>query len=58
MPEKYFYLDLNLKTMKVVKTGTSSTASLSGNTKNAAVHRVFLTPGQFNKLKVKLDSIS
>jgi hypothetical protein len=44
--------------MKVVKTGASSTASLSGNTKDAAVHRVFLTPGQFNKLKVKLDSIS
>jgi hypothetical protein len=55
MPSKYFYIDLNIKTMKVVKTGSSNTGSLSGNTKDSEVHRVFLTPGQFNKLKAKLN---
>lgn len=55
MPSKYFYIDLNIKTMKVVKTGSSTTGSLSGNTKDSEVHRVFLTPGQFNKLKAKLN---
>jgi hypothetical protein len=58
MPEKYYYADVNLKTKKVVGTGTSRTASNTGNTKDADVHRTFLTPGQFNKLKAKLDSNS
>jgi hypothetical protein len=56
MPEKYSYIDVNTKTKKIVATGTSRTASLTGNTKDQDVHRVFLTPGQFNKLKAKLDS--
>jgi hypothetical protein len=58
LPEKYYYVDVNLKTKKVVGAGTSRTASNTGNTKEANVHRVFLTPGQFNKLKAKLDSNS
>jgi hypothetical protein len=58
LPDKYFYVDVSLKTKKVVGTGTSRTASNTGNTKDASVHRVFLTPGQFNKLKAKLDSNS
>jgi hypothetical protein len=49
-------MDVNLKTMKVLKLGTASKATLTGNTKDADVHRVFLTTGQFNKLKAKLDS--
>jgi hypothetical protein len=56
MPDKYYYLDVNLKTLKVLKVGTSAKASLSGDTKDSDVHRVFLTTGQFNKLKAKLDS--
>jgi hypothetical protein len=58
MPDKYYYVDVNLKTKKVVGTGTSRTASNTGNTKDADVHRTFLTPGQFNKLMAKLDSNS
>jgi hypothetical protein len=56
MPDKYFFMDVNLKTMKVLKIGTTARATLTGNTKDADVHRVFLTTGQFNKLKAKLDS--
>jgi hypothetical protein len=56
MPDKYYYVDVNLKTLKVLKVGTSAKASLSGDTKDSDVHRVFLTTGQFNKLKAKLDS--
>ena len=58
MPDSYYYVDVNLKTKKVVGTGSSRTASNTGNTKDADVHRTFLTPGQFNKLKAKLDSNS
>ena len=58
MPDKYYYVDVNLKTKKVVGTGTSRTASNTGNTKYADVHRTFLTPGQSNKLKATLDSNS
>jgi hypothetical protein len=56
LPDKYYYVDVNLKTLKVLKVGTSAKASLSGDTKDSDVHRVFLTTGQFNKLKAKLDS--
>ena len=55
MPDKYYYVDVNLKTLKVLKVGTAAKASLSGDTKDSDVHRVFLTTGQFNKLKAKLD---
>jgi hypothetical protein len=58
MPDKYYYVDVNLKTKKILGTGTSRTASNTGNTKDSDVHRTFLTPGQFNKLKAKLDSNS
>ena len=56
MPDKYFYMDLNIKTMKVLKIGTTAKATRTGNTKDSDIHRVFLTTGQFNKLKAKLDS--
>ena len=56
MPDKYYFVDVSLKTLKVLKVGTSAKASLSGDTKDSEVHRVLITTGQFNKLKAKLDS--
>lgn len=51
MAKEYYYIDINLQTMQVVGFGTSNTASLTGQTDDPKVHRVFLTKGQFNKLK-------
>lgn len=52
---EYYFLDLNLITMKVVKWGTSPTASLTGETADKNVHRIFLTKGQYNKLNKVLS---
>jgi hypothetical protein len=48
--KKYFYIDLDIYTLKVINWGVSNTATLTGETENANVHRVFLTEGQYNKL--------
>ena len=58
MPNKnneYFYVDIDLTDMKVVDWGESNTANHTGETGDPNVHRVFLTKGQFNKLKKKLS---
>lgn len=52
---EYYYLDLNLKTLKALDWGESNTATLTGDTDNPDAHRIFLTKGQFNKLKKKLS---
>ena len=52
---EYFYLDIDLNNMKVVGWGEADTANHSGETDNKNVHRIFLTKGQFNKLKNKLS---
>lgn len=49
----YYYIDLDINTMKIINWGTSDTATLTGETKDKNVHRIFLTKGQYNKL-VKL----
>ena len=57
MPNKnneYYFIDINLVTMKVVDWGETNTATLTGETDDPDVHRVFLTKGQFNKLKKHL----
>lgn len=57
MPNKtnlYYYLDINLRDMKVVGWGSTPHATLTGDTDNPIVYRVFLTKGQFNKLEKKL----
>ncbi len=61
MPNKrneYYYMDLNLKTMKVVDWGEANTATHTGDTDDPNVHRIFLPKGQFNKLKRKLTQDS
>lgn len=58
MPNTYYYLDLNLKTGKLLEIGTTPYASHTGDTSEKSVHRVFLTKGQFNKLQAKTDSVA
>lgn len=48
---KYYYIDLNTSSMKIVNWGISKTATLTGETKNKDVHRIFLTKGQYNKVE-------
>ncbi len=48
--KRYFYIDLDVKTMEIVNWGISNTATLTGETDNENVHRIFLTKGQYNKL--------
>lgn len=54
MPRTYYYLDVELPTLAIISLGESDTATLTGDTENPTVHRVFLTKGQFNKLRGKL----
>ena len=58
MPTTYYYIDLNLKTGKYIEIGTSPYSSHTGDASEKNVHRVFLTKGQFNKLKEKLETVS
>jgi hypothetical protein len=51
MKKKYFYIDVNVKTMRIIKTGISTNATHTGQTGDPTVHRVFLTVGQYNKFK-------
>ena len=48
---EYFFIDLNVLTMKIVNWGISNTATLTGDTEDKDVHRIFLTKGQYNKLE-------
>ena len=57
MPNKeneYYYIDINVKTMKVVKYGISNTATLTGDTEKKEIHRIFLTKGQYGKMIKKI----
>lgn len=47
---KYFFIDLNITTLKIVNWGISDTATLTGDTEDPNIHRIFLTEGQYNKL--------
>lgn len=40
--------------MKIVKWGISNTATLTGETDDKDVHRIFLTKGQYSKLEKSL----
>ncbi len=51
---EYYFIDLNITNMKIVNWGISSTATLTGETLDKNVHRIFLTKGQYNKLKTLL----
>lgn len=51
MNKEYYYIDINRTSMKVVDWGITASPTLTGETEDPNVHRVFLTKGQFNKLK-------
>lgn len=52
--KQYFYIDLNITAMQIVNWGISNTATLTGETSDKNVHRIFLTEGQYNKLIKKI----
>lgn len=54
MKKNYYYIDINTKTMKIINHGTTIHATLTGDTGDANVHRLFLTKGQYNKLINKI----
>lgn len=57
MPNKtneYYYIDIDLTTKAVVDWGETNMANLTGETDDPKVFRLFLTKGQFNKLKSHL----
>ena len=54
--KKYFYIDIDLTTLKVVEWGISNTATLTGETDDPNIHRIFLTKGQYNKLVQYLEN--
>ena len=54
---QYFFLDLNMLTMKVTGWGISPTATLTGDTPTKNVHRIFLTKGQYHKLLPNLKLV-
>ncbi len=49
----YYFIDINLISKKVENHGESKTATHEGNTDDPAVHRVFISKGQYNKLAAK-----
>lgn len=56
MPNDYYFLDVNTKTLEIVAIGLSETANHSGDTDNEDVHRIFMSsPGQYNKFKSKIS---
>lgn len=54
-PKDYCYIDIDLPTMKIVGWGETRHATHTGKTEDTHVHRVFLTKGQFNKLRSHLE---
>jgi len=54
-PREYFYVDININNMNVIDWGQANTANHTGDSDDPQVHRLFLTKGQFNKLKKKLE---
>jgi uncharacterized glyoxalase superfamily protein PhnB len=52
----YYYIDIDLKSNQIVNWGISQTATLTGQTNKANIHRVFLTKGQYNKLEKLLNN--
>ena len=49
MAKNYYFIDVNVSTMKVVDWGITPHATLTGETDDKNVHRIFLTKGQYNK---------
>lgn len=52
--KEYYFIDINKINKKIINWGISHTASLTGDTEDKNIHRIFLTKGQYNKLVVYL----
>lgn len=52
--KEYYFIDINIIDMKIVNWGISNTATLTGETKDKDIRRVYLTKGQYNKLVAHL----
>ena len=52
----YYFIDVDLRMMKIVGWGETRYATHTGATDDPLVHRVFLTKGQFNKLRTHLSA--
>ena len=55
MKKVYYYLDFDFINMKVIRYGEIEKATLTGDTNNSNIHRIFLTKGQYNKLINKIE---
>lgn len=53
-PKGYYFIDVDLRTTKIVAWGDTHHAAHTGATDNPVVHRVFLTKGQFHTLRAHL----
>jgi hypothetical protein len=53
-PKDYYFIDVDLPTRKIAAWGETRHATHTGATDDPLVHRVFLTRGQFNKLRKHL----
>jgi hypothetical protein len=57
MEKDYYYINLDIKSLKILNWGITKTATLTGDTSSPQVHQIFLTKGQFNKLTSKLAAL-
>lgn len=48
--KEYYYIDIDLDSLKLSDWGISSTANHTGKTEDPNIHRIFLPKGQYNKL--------
>jgi hypothetical protein len=55
--KEYYFIDINITNNKLVNWGISNTASLTGETPDKNIHRIFLTKGQYNKLVQNLKKL-
>lgn len=53
--KEYYYIDLRVTDMKVTTWGVSGTATLTGETDDQNVHRIFLPKGQYHKMIAVLN---
>lgn len=55
--KEYYYMDVNFEKRTLLKWGTTQNATLTGDTDNPKVHRIFLTKGQYNKFSKKVKTL-
>ena len=55
--KSYYFVDINLTKLKISEWGVSQTATLTGDTDDPGIHRIFLPKGQYNKLVCKLEKL-